>query len=99
MLIDLIASFIISGMFPSSISLWVWALYWPLVFGYWVYSLVRLGKKESKGGMWGILLLGVFVSFFFASIASMFISNDKIDTERERRKLVQYREIKAFFKD
>ena len=86
MLIDLFASFFIAGMFPQNISWLVWFLFWPLIIGYWIYSLVRLGKNKSKGGMWAILGVGLLLSFFFACIASMFISSDKDDTERERER-------------
>jgi len=86
MLIDIFASLFISGMFPESVGIWVFALFWPLIIGYWIYSLVRLGKNKSKGGMWAILAVGLFLSFFFACIASMFISSDKDDPERERER-------------
>lgn len=86
MLIDLFASFIIAAMFPKSISWLVWLLFWPLIIGYWIYSLVRLGKNKSKGGMWAILGVGLLLSFFFACIVSMFISSDKDDAERERER-------------
>ncbi|WP_195909737.1 hypothetical protein [endosymbiont DhMRE of Dentiscutata heterogama] len=86
MIIDLFASLFISGMFPGGVAVWVFYAFWILIFGYWIYSVVRLSKNKSKGGMWAILGVGLLISFFFACIASMFISSDKGDTERERER-------------
>ena len=93
MLIDFFASLFISGMFPDGVAVWAFYAFWILIFGYWIYSVVRLGKNKSKGGMWVILLLGLLLSFFFACIASMFISSDKDDTEREREREINTLEL------
>ena len=90
MLIDIFASLFIVAIFPENVRFLVWVLFWPLIIGYWIYSLVRLGKNKSKGGMWAILAVGLFLSFFFACIASMFIGwyrERERERERERGKL------------
>ncbi|WNE40084.1 MAG: hypothetical protein GBAus27B_000151 [Mycoplasmataceae bacterium] len=55
-----------------------------IFFFSWIGALVRLSKKESKAGLWTVLLIGLFLSFCVANIVSWFISSDKKEVEEKK---------------
>lgn len=78
MTIDILVSVLIAGMLDSITGGHGWVILLlciAIFFIGWLYGVIRLAKNKSKGGMWAVLLLGLFISFLIGWIASMFISD------------------------
>lgn len=76
MIIDILASVFIARLLDPVTGGYGWVillLCLAVFFIGWLYGVIRLTKSKSQGGMWAVLLLGLFISFLVGWIASMFI--------------------------